>query len=119
MADLSAKTAIITGANSGIGLEAAVELARQGANVVLACRNPNKGEAAKTDIEQRAGNGTVTLMSLDLASFASIRGFAKEALDQLPRIDILLNNAGVSDVEYSPDGQLLGGGAKLRVHNLG
>ena len=95
MADLSAKTAIITGANSGIGLEAAVELARQGANVVLACRNPNKGEAAKTDIEQRAGNGTVTLMSLDLASFASIRGFAKEALDQLPRIDILLNNAGI------------------------
>ena len=95
MADLSAKTAIITGANSGIGLEAAVELARQGANVVLACRNPNKGEAAKTDIEQRAGNGTVTLMSLDLASLASIRGFAKEALDQLPRIDILLNNAGI------------------------
>ncbi len=95
MANLTAKTAIITGANSGIGLEAAIGLARQGADVVLACRNPSKGSAAKTEIEQRAQAGTVTLMSLDLASFASIRSFANEVLDRYPNISILLNNAGI------------------------
>ncbi len=95
MADLTNKTVIITGANSGIGLEAAVALAQQNAHVVIACRNPQKGEAAKAEIISRAGRGSATLMSLDLASFASIRGFAKAALDAYPAIDVLLNNAGV------------------------
>ncbi len=89
------KTVIITGANSGIGLEAAVGLAAQHANVVLACRNPDKGEAARVAIVRRAGAGTVAVMQLDLASLDSIRSFAKEALDRFPRIDVLLNNAGI------------------------
>jgi NAD(P)-dependent dehydrogenase (short-subunit alcohol dehydrogenase family) len=101
MADLANKTAIITGANSGIGLEAAVGLAAQGADVVLACRNPSKGAAAKTDVERRAGNGTVTLMSLDLASLESVRDFAHEVLAHSAHIDILLNNAGVVARERS------------------
>jgi NAD(P)-dependent dehydrogenase (short-subunit alcohol dehydrogenase family) len=92
--DISAKTIIITGASSGIGLEAAVGLARAGAHIVMACRNPDKGASARDDVIARSGNARVELMALDLASFASIRGFAKEALDRFDAIDVLLNNAG-------------------------
>jgi len=92
---MQSKTVIITGANSGIGLEAAVGLAKLGATVVMACRNPAKAEAARADIVQRSNGGDVQAMSLDLASFDSIRGFAKEALDRFANIDVLLNNAGL------------------------
>ncbi len=92
--DSAPKTMIITGASSGIGLEAAVGLARGGAHVVMACRNPDKGAAARDDVATRSGSTRVELMALDLASFASIRGFAKEATDRFDRIDVLLNNAG-------------------------
>jgi NAD(P)-dependent dehydrogenase (short-subunit alcohol dehydrogenase family) len=88
------KTMIITGANSGIGLESAVALARDGAHIVMACRNADKGAAARADVVRRSGSDRVELMTLDLASFASIRGFAKEALDRFEHIDVLLNNAG-------------------------
>ena len=60
----------------------------------MACRNPDKGAAARADVIARSGSTRVELMSLDLASFASIRGFAKEALDRFDHIDVLLNNAG-------------------------
>ncbi len=92
--DDAPKTIVITGANSGIGLEAAVALARGGAHIVMACRNPDKGAAARDDVIARSGSTRVELMSLDLASFASIRGFAKEALDRFEHIDVLLDNAG-------------------------
>ena len=88
------KTIIITGASSGIGLEAAVGLARGGARVVMACRNADKGAAARDAVIARSGSTSVELMALDLASFASIHGFAKEALDRFDQIDVLLNNAG-------------------------
>ncbi|HEY1740449.1 MAG TPA: SDR family oxidoreductase [Acidimicrobiia bacterium] len=92
--DATPKTIIITGANSGIGLETAVGLARGGAHIVMACRNPDKGAAARDDVIAQSANARVELMALDLASFASIRGFAKEALDRFEHIDVLLNNAG-------------------------
>ena len=60
----------------------------------MACRNPDKGAAARDDVIARSGSTRVELMALDLASFASIRGFAKEALDRFDHIDVLLNNAG-------------------------
>ena len=88
------KTVIITGANSGIGLEAAVGIAKQGADVVMACRNASKAETARADVAARSG-GNVSVMSLDLSSFASIRDFAKAALDRFSHIDVLLNNAGL------------------------
>ncbi len=94
MSEPSAATMIITGANSGIGLEAAVGLASKGARVVMACRNADKGTAARDIVMQRSGSQRVELMALDLGSFASIRGFAKEALDRFDHIDVLLNNAG-------------------------
>ena len=86
MTDMTNKNVIITGGNSGIGLEAAVVLAKLGATVVIACRNPTKANAALSEIVQRSQGGNVSTMSLDLASFASIRGFAKEAIDRFENL---------------------------------
>lgn len=96
--DLNGRTVVITGANSGIGKEAAVELAAMGASVVVAARNLAKGEAAVAEIKTRVGHDAVTveLAELDLASTASIRAFADGFLATHDRIDILLNNAGLT-----------------------
>lgn len=92
-ADLSAlkgKTALVTGANSGIGFYAAQAMADAGAEVILACRSPDKGAAAATRIGGRA-----RLELLDLADFDSIHAFAERIKARSDRLDILLNNAGV------------------------
>jgi len=88
--DQSGRRAVVTGANSGLGLLAARELARKGAEVVLACRDLRKGEAALAQI--REAGGSAELARLDLADLASVRAFA--AAQERP-IDLLLNNAGV------------------------
>jgi NAD(P)-dependent dehydrogenase (short-subunit alcohol dehydrogenase family) len=90
MPDQSGRRAIVTGANSGLGLLAARELARRGASVVLACRNMQKGELALAQV--RAAGGDAELAALDLGSLASVREFA--ASQQRP-VDLLLCNAGV------------------------
>jgi NAD(P)-dependent dehydrogenase (short-subunit alcohol dehydrogenase family) len=90
--DLSGTRAIVTGANSGLGLETARELARHGAVVVLACRSAERGRAALDDIRRDVPDGDVTLGSLDLADLASVRAFAEEHGSGL---DLLVNNAGV------------------------
>jgi len=89
------KTVLITGANAGVGKETAVGLARAGANVVMTARDPARGVAALTDVRERSGSDAVELMSLDLASFASIRAFADELLTRHDRLDVLVNNAGL------------------------
>ena len=81
------RTFVVTGANSGIGLEAARELARAGARVVMAVRSPEKGRAAAAGLA-----GDVEVRELDLASLASVRAFA--AASRAP-VDVLINNAGV------------------------
>jgi NAD(P)-dependent dehydrogenase (short-subunit alcohol dehydrogenase family) len=88
--DLDGRTAIVTGANSGIGLVAARELARAGARVVLAVRSTEKGRAAAASIQ-----GTVDVRPLDLADLASVRAFAA-GVDG--NVDLLINNAGVMAV---------------------
>jgi NAD(P)-dependent dehydrogenase (short-subunit alcohol dehydrogenase family) len=90
------RTAIVTGANSGIGRVCARELARRGAFVVLACRDMAKGEQARTQIEADAPAG-VELAELDLADLSSVRSFADGFLAARGRqgLDLLLNNAGV------------------------
>ncbi len=88
-------TTVITGANSGIGLEAAVAIARAGHRVVLAVRNPTKGAAALADIQTRSGNDDVEQLPLDLASIASIRDFAATWNARNEPINVLINNAGV------------------------
>jgi NAD(P)-dependent dehydrogenase (short-subunit alcohol dehydrogenase family) len=93
--DLTGKTAIVTGANSGIGYEMARALARKEATVILACRNKDKGEAAVWQIDQEYPEAKAELMQLDLSDLASVRRFAGEFTSHYDRLDILINNAGI------------------------
>lgn len=88
------KTVIITGGNAGIGKEAARELARRGARVILACRNLDKGLRAAKEIYADVGR-TVTVKRLDLCSLESVRQFADDVLNTEERLDVLVNNAGI------------------------
>ena len=94
-AKLGGKTVVITGANTGIGLETAVDLAKRNARVILACRSVERGERAAVDVKKRSGNDNVVFVQLDLASLDSVRKCAAKILEEEPRIDILINNAGV------------------------
>ena len=94
MAVVQGKVVVITGGNAGIGKEAAVGLARSGATVVITSRNAERGQAALADVRERSGSADVSVMDLDLASFASIRRFAADLLDRHHHLDVLLNNAG-------------------------
>ena len=94
-ASLTGKTAIITGANAGIGLETAVGLAERGARVILACRDVERGERAAVEVRKRSGNDNVVFVQLDLASLQSVRAFAEQILREEKHIDILINNAGI------------------------
>jgi NAD(P)-dependent dehydrogenase (short-subunit alcohol dehydrogenase family) len=93
--DQSGRVALVTGANSGLGLVTARELARAGARVVMACRNEEKGREAVRAVEVRAPGAEVELESLDLASLDSVRGIAERVRERHPAIDLLINNAGV------------------------
>jgi NAD(P)-dependent dehydrogenase (short-subunit alcohol dehydrogenase family) len=98
--DQTARVALITGANSGIGLQAARALAEHGAHVVLACRTRSKAEAARGEILRAAPNAEVSLIDLDLSSLHSVGAAAAEASGQLARLDLLINNAGVMATPY-------------------
>ncbi len=93
--DLTGRTAIVTGATSGIGYEAALALATNGADVTLAVRDTVRGEACAARIRAAHSNAKVSVSALDLASLASVRAFAERTAQTTPRIDILLNNAGL------------------------
>ena len=98
--DQTGKTAIVTGANSGIGLVAARELASKGATVVVACRNVEKGEKAveqmRTELAPNGEAATFDVRALDLASLSSVHAFAEGVTTAYPGgIDLLINNAGV------------------------
>lgn len=88
-------TVVVTGANAGVGKATAVGLARAGATVIMTARDRAKGVAALTDVREQSGSDSVELMSLDLASFASIRTFADELRSRHDRLDVLVNNAGL------------------------
>ena len=89
------RTAIVTGANSGLGLATARELARHGADVVLACRNLGKGAQAVSEIEAAVPGAQLELSELDLGSLASVRSFAERFRAGRDGLDLLINNAGV------------------------
>ena len=89
------RLAIVTGANSGIGFHTARYLARAGATVILACRNAEKGEAARAKIFAENSAAKVEVRSLDVADLDSVRRFAAEFLNEGKPLDLLVNNAGV------------------------
>ena len=105
-ATLTGKTVIVTGANTGIGLETTLDLAGRGARVILACRSEERGERAAVQVRRKTGNQNIHYVHLDLASMQSIRTFAKRILEEEPHIDILVNNAGVllSTYKQTEDG---------------
>jgi NAD(P)-dependent dehydrogenase (short-subunit alcohol dehydrogenase family) len=96
---LAGRTALVTGASAGIGLEACVEMARMGAEVVMVARDPRRGEAALDDVRRRSGSDRVTLLLCDLASQESIRGLAAAYRAGHPRLHVLVNNAGSVSAE--------------------
>jgi len=93
--DLTGKTVLLTGANSGIGLAAARVFARRGATLVLACRDPRKGASALQQIALESPAARVELLELDLASLASVEQAAKRFARGHAQLDVLCNNAGV------------------------
>ncbi len=98
--DLSGKCIVITGANSGIGYEAALQFARKRAEVVLACRSLDKANASVTQIKSAFPHARINAMELDLASLASIRAFAESFRKGRDKLDVLCNNAGVMAIPY-------------------
>ncbi len=105
-AQLAGRSCVVTGASSGIGLAAALELARRGGRVILAVRSAERGEAARRAIREATGATAVEPALVDLSSQASIRAFARELAGRLDRLHVLVNNAGVwaSRKRRSPDG---------------
>uniref|UniRef100_A0A8D0G9T1 Retinol dehydrogenase 11 n=1 Tax=Sphenodon punctatus TaxID=8508 RepID=A0A8D0G9T1_SPHPU len=99
--DLRGKTAIVTGANTGIGKYIALDLARRNARTILACRSRERGQAALEELRKGTGNPDVVLRIVDTSSMASVRCFAQEILQQEKRLDILVNNAGASGLPFS------------------
>jgi NAD(P)-dependent dehydrogenase (short-subunit alcohol dehydrogenase family) len=89
------KTALVTGANSGIGYQAAMQLARHGAHVLMGCRNAEKGRAALERLQREAPGASAEVVELDMASLASIRAFAASFIARNIPLDLLINNAGV------------------------
>src|SRR6478752_2863802 len=92
--DQTGRTAVITGANSGLGYETAAALAAKGAHVVLAVRNFEKGKEAARGIEQHTPGASVAVQELDLTSLESVRAAANQLRASHESIDLLINNAG-------------------------
>jgi NAD(P)-dependent dehydrogenase (short-subunit alcohol dehydrogenase family) len=99
--DQTGRTALITGANSGLGLRTATRLAQAGATVIMACRNPDKATTALDEVQQAAPDATVSTLPLDLASLVSVREAAERVLAEHDRLDLLINNAGVMAIPRS------------------
>ena len=98
---IDGKTVLITGANTGIGKETAIDLARRGARIIIACRDLEKAKAAADLITNVTGSKDVTIKHLDLASLKSVRSFAEDINKNENKLDILINNAGIMNCPYS------------------
>ena len=94
MGEMDGKVVLVTGGNSGIGKETAVQLAQKGATVAITSRDMHKGADASADIQKRAGVTEVPVIGLDLGSFDSVRSCAEATLAKFDRLDVLINNGG-------------------------
>ncbi len=99
--DMTGKTAVITGANSGLGFNTARGLAGKGAKVIMACRTAAKAESARDDILREFPDADLEIRELDLSNLGSVRGFAQGLIDDGIQPDLLINNAGVMAVPYN------------------
>lgn len=97
---MTGKVVIITGANSGIGKETALDLAKRGAKVYMACRDQKRGETAQREVISASGNNQVYYRNLDLASLDSVRDFVEKFKKEENRLDVLINNAGLVFKKY-------------------
>src|SRR5256712_10912869 len=106
VANMENRVFLVTGANSGIGKATALGLARLGGTVVMACRSATRGEAARQDVVRDSGDSKGYLEIVDLAGEESTRAFAGQFKRKDPRLDVLVNNAGVytSHREVTQDG---------------
>lgn len=109
--------AIVTGANNGIGFETTIGMAKAGYQVVMACRNAEKAEAAKTRILESVPDAKLDILILDLSLPESVRRFAKNFRSKYPKLDVLINNAGVLD--YSGRKNLQGHELQLATNHFG
>lgn len=98
------QTVVITGANSGIGFQAALKLASDGAKVVMACRNLEKGQAARHQILEQVPGAEVLLLRLDVSSLDCVRAFGEQLSRQAGPIDTLINNAGIAAIPLARNG---------------
>ena len=103
---MQGKICMITGANSGIGKETAVGLAKQGATIILVCRDAAKGEAALKEIKERTGNSAIDMLLADLSSQQAIQDLVKDFKSKTQKLHVLINNAGIvlSKRSLSADG---------------
>lgn len=97
---LDDKTVLITGANTGIGKETALDLAKRGARIIMACRDMEKAEAALKEVKEGSGSENVVISKLDLSDTKSIREFAEVINREESKLNILINNAGVMVCPY-------------------
>lgn len=93
--DLSGKTALVTGANTGIGFETALALYEAGAHVILACRDIQKATAALQKIQEHSSKGSLETGQLDLSDLMAVKIYAQDFLQQHTQLDIMINNAGI------------------------
>ena len=96
---LDGRVAVVTGANSGLGFETSLALARSGAHVVLACRSTERAAAAVERLQQQVPDADTEVLALDLSDLGSVRTFVTEFLGRNDRIDLLINNAGVMGID--------------------
>lgn len=94
MNSMQGKRVIVTGPTSGVGKEIAIQLAELGAEVILACRDIQRGNEVASEITRRTGSTDMVVMEVDTSSQQSIRAFAREFCDKYDRLDVLINNAG-------------------------
>lgn len=100
ISNLSGKTIIVTGGNSGLGFESVKVFAGKGAEVIMACRSLEKGGKAKTEILKNIPEGKIEVAELDLADLNSVHRFVKNFQQNHSRLDVLLNNAGIMTTPY-------------------
>lgn len=114
---MSGKVVVVTGASGGIGYETALELARRGAKLIIACRNRGKGEEAVRKIVKITNNKRISYIHLDLTSLGSVRRFVEELKATVVKLDVLINNAGAicTTGEKTEDGLL----KDLQINHLG